>query len=103
MTAIEQWAVELARGIAQDDVAAGRSIETTLEQRLAIALMQARATEARHWSGQLLIHLPHEPIARELSARLSDRSHKLEAIALEMCTVYPPTTEPVGPRLVRPA
>lgn len=65
-------------------------IPSTLEQRIAIGLLQARALECRHWSGKLLVGFPGNPFAQQLSKHLSDRSHGLEMMGLKMCREYPP-------------
>lgn len=92
MTAFETWFTEIAKALIQDDETAGRQIASTVEQRISIALVQARAAECRHLSGELLLHYPTEPLLRALSMRLSDRSHKLEQLALALCMTYPPDT-----------
>lgn len=96
MTAFEKWVTEFAASLEKEDAEADppRDMQSTLVQRIAIGLVQSRAAECRHISGELLLRNPGSQLAGILSLRLSDRSHKLEQIALEMCTKYPPDTPP---------
>lgn len=75
-------------------------IPSTLEQRVSIALTQARALEARYWGMKLRV-LATDPSARGVSAaqislwvanQMTDRSHKLERVGLAMCEKFPPDT-----------
>ena len=66
-------------------------VASTLPQRLAIGLVQARALELRNMATQMqLRNLQSSPPGAYLFTRLWDRSHKLEKIGLEMCKTYPP-------------
>lgn len=95
MTPLDKYLIENATELAKDDAAAERTTPTTLEQRIAIGLVQARALECRHLAGQLQIYgLTRIPQIRALWAYYIDRSSKLEAIGLEMCEKYPPDHEP---------
>lgn len=107
MTAIETWVTTLAAELAKDDAAAERQYTTTLEQRLAIGLIQARALECRHHAGQLRLEStnPMLPMLQQtalltVANRLLDRSHKLEQISLGMIEKYPPDTPVPEKKLV---
>ncbi len=83
-------------------------VPSTLEQRLAIGLVQARALELRTMATEMqLKNLNQTPPGAWLFQRLWDRSHKLEQIGLKLCESYPPSDaapseeEIAGPRLVQ--
>jgi len=83
---MEAWAKELARQMLEPRD--GDSSESVL-LRVAIALVQARAKEARHLAGAFTIKStdPHNPLwefHRSLARHLTDREHLLEQFALDM-------------------
>ncbi len=75
---------------------------STLEQRLAIGLIQARALELRSVATKMQLRgLDRKsPQGAWLFQQLWDRSHELEQIGLSLCAAYPPAEE-AGPRLVQ--
>ncbi len=115
MTAFEQWLKESVEKLVpdpehKDDCAAGLGVPcdcgmvpSTLEQRLAIGLVQARALELRTMATEMQMkNLTQTPPGAWLFQRLWDRSHKLEQIGLKLCESYPPApAEEAGPRLVQ--
>src|SRR5579872_843117 len=104
---LARWLSEMAAAIAQDDESFGRQITTTLEQRIAVGLMQARAAECRSLAGDLQISglIQQHKFIHAMWARLLDRSSDLEQMGLKMCETWPPVIEPEPeqPNLVRPA
>lgn len=98
MTSFDKWLTTLAAEVAKDDATAERQVETTLEQRIGISLAQARAAECRHIAGQLMINMNGHPMASQLAGWLSERSHKLENLALGMCHKWPPDTPEAPPQ-----
>lgn len=106
MTVMEEYVTKTAAVLGKDPVhdVGCQSVEmsvpcdcgyhpSTLEQRIAIGLMQARALECRFWAGKLQVNFPTNPFAVWLAGQLMDRSHKLETVGLAMCRVYPPETD----------
>lgn len=84
-----KWATEFAASLMQDDTTAGRSIETTLEMRLIVGLIQARAFEARSAAGELSIRglARRDPKFNAMYGKLIERSSELEALGLEIAGV----------------
>lgn len=80
-------------------------VPSTLEQRLAIGLVQARALELRNMATEMQLKgLNTSPPGAYLFQKMWDRSHKLEQIGLSLCAAYPPSDaeeETPGPRLVQ--
>jgi hypothetical protein len=91
MTApLAKWLTEVSQNTAMEDEPAERSIETTIEQRIAVALLQARAAESRNIAGELQIAgLTQNPIFYKMMLKLQERSKDLEAQALKLCTEWP--------------
>lgn len=69
---------------------------STLEQRIAVGLVTARALEGRHWADVLLREHRDNPFAIALARHLARRSHKLEKLGLEYCKEYPPADDRLG-------
>lgn len=90
MTAMEQWLLETSREILKSDQEAQRTVITTLEQRVACALLQARAKECRHQAGEIELKNPGNSTLRAMAAYLRERSHKLEEMAMAMVGNWPP-------------
>lgn len=66
-------------------------IPSTREQRLAIALVQARALECRDRATELQIRgYTQNPLVQAIFAKLWERSHNLEKLGLLLCDQYPP-------------
>lgn len=85
MSAIEKWSRDFADSLAQDDITASRTVETTLEMRIAVGLVQARALECRQLAGTLQVQgLTRNPMFQQMWARLIDRSSDLEKLAVEI-------------------
>lgn len=120
MTAFEQWLTSTTAALAPDPTHAAHCrvvdmstkcdcgfIPSTIHQRLAIGLCQARALELRTMATEMQVKgLNQSPPGAYLFTRLWDRSHKLEQIGLALCTQYPPSDaapveEESGPRLVQ--
>lgn len=121
MTAFEEWLTKTAAGLVPDPQHAPSCaalvggecdcgiVLSSLEQRIAIGLVQARALECRSLAAQLQIrNLQNTPDGAYLFTKLWDRSHALEKLGLELCKQYPPDTpaaeiveEKPGPRLVQ--
>jgi hypothetical protein len=80
-----KWATEFAASLIEDDATAGRSIETTLETRIAVGLIQARAFEARSAAGELSVRglAQRDPKFNAMHAKLIERSSELEAIGVD--------------------
>lgn len=77
LPALELWALDTARQLAP-------SLEGIDRLRLAIGLIQARAQECRHISGELTIGSAQSPAARALAIHCYDRSAKLEEFGCAM-------------------
>ncbi len=115
MTAFEQWLQTTVAALIPDPEHAPSCaamvggecgcgmIPSTLEQRLAIGLVQARALELRNMATELQMKgFNQNPPGAYLFTRMWERSHKLEQIGLELCKAYPPSEpEEAGPRLVQ--
>lgn len=80
--------------LAKDDEAAERGVPSTLEQRICIGLVQARALELRTVAGTILLKgLGANPMALKLSMAMRERSHKLEQLGLALAKHWPPTPD----------
>ncbi len=91
---LAKWLTEMASNIAAEDEPAGRPIETALEQRIAVGLLQARAAECRALAGELQISgATRNQVVRMMWAKLLDRSSALEKLGLELCETWPPLCE----------
>ena len=107
ISAIVEMSLQIAADIAKDDEAAERGVETTLEQRICVAMIQARALEARTQAGFLLIKQvgAGEPaaarMAQLISVALRDRSTKLEQIAMDLAKNWPPQPLSFDPLVVQ--
>ncbi len=120
MTAFEQWLKESVERLIPDPSHAPSCaahvdapcdcgmVPSTLEQRLSIGLVQARALELRTMATEMQLKgLNQTPPGAWLFQRLWDRSHKLEQIGLKLCESYPPSDaapseeENASPRLVQ--
>lgn len=100
MTLIDRYLILTAKEVEKSDAEAQRPMLTTFEQRVAVALCEARAVECRHWATELRIRGTH-PVARDIANAMDKRADKLQKKAIEMCGKYPPTdtgpeTEPKG-------
>jgi hypothetical protein len=95
MTAIEQWFQDVARAAAKSDEEMERPTPTTVEQRIAVVLAQARAAECRHQAGEIALRIGlNQPFFRMYHSQLIERSHRFEQYALQMAAQYPPVDEP---------
>ncbi len=121
MTAIQTWVLDMVKIALQDlrettdsysqciPPATPEQVDEAFRlagQKAACLLIQARALECRHISGELLIKCPGQVPAIQLSGWLTERSRKLEAIAMEMAQQWPPkedapTANPSGLILVK--
>ncbi len=120
MTAFQSWLKESVEKLIPDPTHAPSCaahvdapcdcgmVESTLPQRLAIGLVQARALECRALAAQMQMRsLQNNPDGAYLFTKLWDRSHTLEQIGLDLCKKYPPPDaapseeESAGPRLVQ--
>lgn len=94
-----RWLTDMARNTAADDEPAGRNLPTTLEQRIAVGLVQARALECRELANQLLVAgLTRMPHFHMMYAKLLDKSSEYERMGLKMCETWPPMPEEPQPR-----
>jgi hypothetical protein len=85
MTALEQWAIDMAKHLLKRDVD---------ERLLAIALIQARAKEMRHQSTELQVRGKGLVSTQTLSAHFFERSCLLEKVGERFAEQYPPVEEP---------
>lgn len=106
MTAIEEYVTKVAAALAKDpehdpgcqwltgslDSCNCGYVPSTLEQRIAIGLVEARAIECRYWSTKLLSKFLGEVWAVWLSKHLDERARKLGVVGLSMCKTWPPNT-----------
>ncbi len=83
MTALEQFTMELVEAVAPD-------CDETLKQRLAIAVIQARAKEAAHLGTELLLKAGMNQLLVGVGRHLIDRGHKLEKLGLDWASTWPP-------------
>src|SRR5579885_3289272 len=92
MTPFEIWFTNMARELAKSDAVAERSKPTTIEQRIAVGLVQARAAECRAIAGDLHKQgaTMQSRVAAQLANLLAQQSHVYEQIALRLCDEYPP-------------
>lgn len=95
LPAVLTWALKVAVELAKDDESAGRLLPTTIEQRMVIGLLQARAQECRNAAGQLHMQgaTRENPIALRLAMWLTGRSEKIEQMGLSLAENWPPTAE----------
>lgn len=94
MNALETIVTKMAAELVKDDAQAERPVATTIEQRIAIGITQARAQEARQIAGQIVQKgLRQLPIMDEMYQYLWDRQAQLEDMAIKMVAVYPPDTQ----------
>ena len=110
MNAFMVTLVDQAIQLAKSDEEANRN-PTILAQRIAIGMLQARALECRTFAGLLLINGHHivnqfpvgpmreavRKIALALHDQQRERSRKLEAMALKLATLWPPTGDDFPP------
>ena len=74
--------------------------EQKLAQRMAIVMTQTRAREDRHLATGLMVKVG-TPAAQAFARELFERSHMLEALALDWAETWPPKApEKPGPQLV---
>lgn len=90
MTALEHYLTTTAAGLVKDDEAAERAIATTLEQRIAVGLIQARAKECEAIATELMLKNNGSRAVTEIALHLRERALKLEHIGLDLCKEYPP-------------
>jgi hypothetical protein len=94
--------MDQATELAKDDETAQRP-PSTLEQRICIGMIQARALECRHTAGSLLIYgqrvVQRFPLNQRaavgqaitaISVQLRERSHKLEKLGMDLARKWPP-------------
>ena len=106
--------LQQAENLAKDDEAAERPRPTTVAQRFAVMYIEARAQEARHWSGQItLFTIPKAMQAgvsgetiralQSFAIHLKERSSKFEKLSLALGSLehWPPMPEDV-PRDLEP-
>ena len=105
MTPFEQQIMSTAQSMAKlaqseyAELPAGQQPDWSLmEQRFAVLMVQARAQECRHLAGSLMINVG--AAMSGFAMDLTERSHTLENIALEMAKQWPPVFLD-GPNLVQ--
>ena len=100
MTALDKYLTETAAEVAKSDEQAGRSITTTLEQRIACALAEARALESKHLAGEFRMKIANPPeVLIRLANAMDHRANEMIKRSMKMATEpYPPldTLEPGG-------
>ena len=96
---LAKWLTEVAHNTALEDREAERSIETTIEQRIAVALLEARAAEARNVAGELqIVGLTQHPIFYKMMLKLQDRAKELQSEGLKLCSQWPPVVDQEAPK-----
>lgn len=95
MNAIETWVTDLAKELLKDDEEAertipGRTEPTTIEQRVAVGLLQARATELRELAPQVAKLFNGHVLCQQIASEMVKRALLHEKKAMELCVVYPP-------------
>lgn len=93
MTHLESTILAQAKGLAEPTHEGEGDVDVPLEQRLAIAVLQARAQECRHIAGQLDISgaTLKFPILMAWRNGLRQRSSELERLGMEWAAgVWPP-------------
>lgn len=98
MTAFETWTSALVEILVGDALnlpldptsAEMEEAKRELSQRIAAGLVQARALECRHLAGELIVNNPSHPIIASVARECWERSHKLEAIAMQFAKEWPP-------------
>lgn len=108
MTAFEQIVFDMANRLT--DLSGGETTRDELAQRFACTIIQTRAQECRHLSSMLMIGAMDPssglgrpemaPAAASFAKTLSDRSHHLEALAMEWARQWPPVDREAPGRLV---
>jgi hypothetical protein len=94
-TKLERETMQFAAALAADDSQVERPVATTLEQRIAIGVIQARALECRHQAGEIALRIGlNQPFFRMYHSQLIERSHRLEQFGVQMARQYPPVDEP---------
>jgi hypothetical protein len=90
MTAIQKWVTDMV-AVALGDLRCRPDDEgfAEAEQRISCLLVQSRALECRHIAGELLIRCPGQIPAMQLSGWLTERSRKLEAVAMDLAKNWP--------------
>lgn len=96
MSNLLRWVTQFASELVKPDDVAARPKPTSLEQRIAIGLVQARAAECRAIVGQLRLSglTLKSHVASGMAETLTQQSHVYEQLALRMCDQYPPSAEP---------
>lgn len=98
MTALEEIVYEQAKRLTK--LSGGETTQAELEQRFAVNSIQCRAQECRHLATQLMMGAldPRSglsspqmaPAASSFARTLTERSHHLEALAMEWAKSWPP-------------
>lgn len=92
-TAFEEMTLGTAKQQAELVFPDQPSERDSLAQRLAILMVQARAAECRHLAGEMLLNLG-TTTAQLMSRDLTERSHRLEAKAMEWAKQSPFAPKP---------
>lgn len=94
---LREWLLRLSDLLARDDAdEPGRETRTTLEQRIAIGLIEARARELRARAGEIQMGSRNQYLLG-YAARLRDRALELDRIGMALCHEWPPVSEwPIG-------
>lgn len=97
MSPIDRYLTQTAAEVAKDDAQARDrgDLKTTLEQRIAVALMEARALECNYTAGEIRLKT-NNPTLLQFARALDERKHKLTARAIEMCKIWPIHDEDAG-------
>ncbi len=108
MNAFEQIVFDKAKRLAE--LSGGETTQGELEQRLACVIIQSRAAECRHLASGLIINAMDPssglgspqmaPAAAAFARTLTERSHHLEALAMEWAKNWPPEDKPVSGSLI---
>ena len=90
-----RWLQEHVKKVLASDEELARPVPTTLEQRLAVAVLQARAKECRAIAGYMDVQgiSGHSAVTAGVRNFLLTRSDEIEALGMELVSKWPPLTE----------
>jgi hypothetical protein len=91
MKAIDKYLTETAKNVSENDAEAQRAIVTTLEQRIACALAEARALESRHLANEFRMKISNPPeVLIRLANAMDHRADELIKHCMKLVKQYPP-------------
>lgn len=94
-----KWLTEVAKNLAKEPTPEeAAALPTTLEQRIAVGLVEARARECKHMATDLRLSSSGSlPGVQKIAQYIDNRGLELDQLSLELCKKYPPEVREIEP------